>query len=74
MQFAQVLLALELFLLSPFVRRYVRVASLTAHVVGTAVMALVGGGGGIRMRGTGNTDYMRIASLTHVVIMAMVRV
>mmetsp|Transcript_13855 Transcript_13855/g.24272 ORF Transcript_13855/g.24272 Transcript_13855/m.24272 type:complete len:303 (-) Transcript_13855:486-1394(-) len=42
--FAQVLFALELYLLSPFVRRYVRVASLAAHVGVTVAMALATAG------------------------------
>lgn len=38
-QFAHVLFSLELFLLSPFVRRYVRAASSAAHIATTAAMA-----------------------------------
>ena len=40
MQFVHVLFCLQLFLLAPFVRRYIRTASLAAHVALTAVMAL----------------------------------
>lgn len=40
-QFVHVLFCLQLYLLSPFVRRYIRTASMTAHVTLTCIMALV---------------------------------
>jgi phosphatidylinositol glycan class C protein len=39
LQFVHVLFCLELYLLSPFMRRYIRNTSLTAHVLLTAAMA-----------------------------------
>lgn len=39
--FAHVLLCLELFLLSPYMRRYIRQASIAAHLALTAAMALL---------------------------------
>jgi phosphatidylinositol glycan class C protein len=38
LQFSQVLFSLQLFLLSPFVRRYIRATSVAAHVATTVCM------------------------------------
>jgi phosphatidylinositol glycan class C protein len=39
LQFAHILFCLQLFMLSPFARRYIRNASMTAHLLLTAAMA-----------------------------------
>lgn len=43
-QFAHVLFCLQLYLLSPFMRRYVRAASPAAHIALTLAMAAAAGG------------------------------